>query len=93
MLTALPPTLVVRTDEEKAQSKAFHFLAQRAQLRMAIFRDPLHRDWNDVKNAIKRSGLWGAPSWHKLSVGGRFRGNGGLSRPPPRARPAREIAF
>ena len=39
---------------------AFHFLAQRARLRMAIFRDPLHRDWNDVKNAIKRAGMWGA---------------------------------
>ena len=57
----MPLTLVVRTDEEEAQSKAFHFLAQRARLRMAIFCDPLHRDWNDVKNGIKSAGMWGAP--------------------------------
>ena len=39
----LPLTLVVRTDEEKAQSKAFHFLAQRARLRRLERREECHQ--------------------------------------------------
>ena len=53
------PLLVLRTDEERSQCKVFQHLMDCGGLRMAVFRDPLHRDWNDCKLAIQKAGLWG----------------------------------
>lgn len=54
------PVLVLRADEEGKQAKAAHFLMQDVGARVAFFRDPCHRDWNDAQLAIKHSGLWSA---------------------------------
>jgi hypothetical protein len=58
------PVLVLRSDEEGRQAKAFHFLMQGCGARVAFFRDPCHRDWNDAQLAIKRIGMWSAPHMH-----------------------------
>ena len=60
-----PPVLVLRADEEGSQARALHFLCEEVGLRCHVTRDPLHRDWNDILNAVKRAGMWSAPG--KLS--------------------------
>ena len=64
-----PPVLTMVTDEASSNLSMVHWLLWQAQVRLVHFRDPLHRQWNDATNAIKRSSvnnpvlLWALIPW------------------------------
>lgn len=62
---ALPPyaphrqkLLTAITDEASSNLALCHWLMWKTQLRMVHMRDPLHREWNDVTDALEKAGLW-----------------------------------
>ena len=52
------PLLVAFTDECTAQIGVLQGLAHGGKVRLWFFCDPFHRRWNDMKNALKKAGLW-----------------------------------
>lgn len=54
------PLLVLVPDEQKSGIQSSYYCWWGAQLRGFNGRDCHHRDWNDVKLAVSRSGLWSA---------------------------------
>ena len=62
---ALPPyaphrqkLLTAITDEASSNLALCHWLMWKTQLRMVHMRGPLHREWNDVTDALEKAGLW-----------------------------------
>jgi hypothetical protein len=54
------PMLILVPDELKTGIQSSHYLWT-IGLRGFTGRDPNHRDWNDVRRAVERAGLWGTP--------------------------------
>ena len=52
------PLIVPFTDECAYQIGALQGLIHGVNLRCWAFRDPFHRRWNDVTDALKKAGLW-----------------------------------
>jgi len=50
--------LTIVADEASSNLSLFHRLQWKTQLRMVHMRDPLHRELNDVMDALKKAGLW-----------------------------------
>ena len=50
--------LTIVADKASSNLSLFHWLQWKTQLRMVHMRDPLHREWNDVTDALKKAGLW-----------------------------------
>jgi hypothetical protein len=60
------PLLILVPDELKTGLQSCNYFWERLGLRGFTGRDPHHRDWNDVKRACERAGLWGhsaEPKW------------------------------
>jgi hypothetical protein len=54
-----PPLLVLNLDQHQVQTAALNYLIYKLQACVVLFEDPYHREWNDTKLAIRRSGmLW-----------------------------------
>jgi hypothetical protein len=53
-----PWTLVLNGDEGSSNLAAFWFMASHLHFRTIFIRDPSHREWNDVKGALKQAGVW-----------------------------------
>ena len=53
-----PPVLTMVTDEAGSNLSMVHWLLWQAQVRLVHSGEPLHRQWNEATNAIKRAGLW-----------------------------------
>ncbi len=56
--TQIPATLTICTDEGSPQIAMMYFLLYELRLLMVAFRDPAHRCWNDVGNALKSCNLY-----------------------------------
>lgn len=54
------PTLILQEDEGSVGYSLHWYLLYQQRLRFVHFRDIYHREWNDVKLAIKSCGLWWA---------------------------------
>jgi len=50
--------LTIVADEASSNLSLLHWLQWKTQLRMVHMRDPLHRELNDVTDALKKAGLW-----------------------------------
>ena len=53
-------TLALCIDQGSDGWAAIQWLLYMASLRMVVFHDPSHRNWNDLRNAIGAAGLWDA---------------------------------
>ena len=52
------PVLVTYEDQGPVNTCALYFALNKLNISMVHFSDPYHRLWNDVKQAVKKSGLW-----------------------------------
>ena len=52
------PLLVLLLDEGSIGVAASWYLTHKLGARVVLLRDLFHREWNDIKDAIKSSGLW-----------------------------------
>ena len=54
----LPWCLVLHMDEASPGYAMFWFLALHLKIRIVFIRDPYHRQWNDTRLALTRTGVW-----------------------------------
>ena len=52
------PVLILCSDEASSNLSLVHWLQWKKGVRLVHLRDPLHREWNDVTDAIRKAGLW-----------------------------------
>ena len=55
-----PKTLVLVQDQGGCGYALSWYLLYHAKLRMVVFHDIFHREWNDVRGGLKSAGLWWA---------------------------------
>lgn len=57
-LPIAPRSLAIAADEQATQWSALNFLCWKLRLTMTMTGDVFHRSFNDIKLAVRRSGMW-----------------------------------